>query len=85
MINQIQNIVFLLIIALVAGNTPSFSGEIDLNGEWKFRIGDNKDWADPAFSDAGWTTIKAPGPWEDQGFRGYDGYAWYRKKNYCRD
>lgn len=68
-----------LVLSFVALPFTSFSNEINLNGEWKFKIGDNKDWAEPGFNDSGWSTVKAPSPWEDQGFRGYDGYAWYRK------
>ena len=29
--------------------------------------------------DSNWGKITAPGPWEQQGHRGYDGVAWYRK------
>ena len=29
---------------------------------------------------ANWEKIYAPSPWEDEGFNGYDGFAWYRKK-----
>lgn len=79
MINQIRNIAFFWVVLLFAGNMSSFSGEINLNGEWKLRIGDNKNWANPAFNDADWAVINAPKSWEDQGFRGYDGMAWYRK------
>jgi len=51
---------------------------IDLTGEWRFRIGDDPAWADPAVSDASWDTIRVPGWWEDQGFSD-EGWAWYRK------
>ena len=30
--------------------------------------------------DSNWNDINAPGPWETQGYRNYDGIAWYRKK-----
>lgn len=52
---------------------------LSLKGLWKFSIGDNKSWASPKYSDTGWETIKVPSKWEDEGFYGYDGYAWYRK------
>jgi sialate O-acetylesterase len=35
-------------------------------------------WADPALDDSEWTPIAVPGAWEDQGFGGVDGTAWYR-------
>ena len=51
----------------------------DLRGKWKFQIGDKDAWSDPSFSDADWDSIYAPSAWEDEGYPGYDGYAWYRK------
>lgn len=53
---------------------------MDLEGYWKFSIGDNSDWSDPNYDDSHWEKIKVPNSWEEQGFHGYDGYAWYRKK-----
>ena len=50
-----------------------------LQGQWKFSIGDNKDWANPEFDDTKWDKIYVPSKWEDQGFVGYNGFAWYRK------
>jgi sialate O-acetylesterase len=51
---------------------------VDLHGYWKFEIGDNSIWTNPNFDDSSWEEIKVPSSWEDQGFPGYDGYAWYR-------
>src|SRR5512133_706533 len=51
-----------------------------LKGGWSFSIGINNDWISPKFNDSGWETIKVPSAWEDQGFNGYNGYAFYRKK-----
>ncbi|MBC8185293.1 beta galactosidase jelly roll domain-containing protein [candidate division KSB1 bacterium] len=51
---------------------------IDLKGEWRIEIGDNQDFARPNFNDSNWEKIQVPSRWEDQGFPGYDGYAWYR-------
>lgn len=52
---------------------------LNLKGYWKFSIGDNKKWADPKFTDSEWESIEVPSNWEDEGFNGYNGYAWYRK------
>lgn len=52
----------------------------DLRGKWKFQIGDEEKWANPAFDDSKWDEIYAPSPWEDEGYPGYDGFAWYRKR-----
>lgn len=50
----------------------------DLRGRWQFHLGDDKRWADPAYDDGSWESIFVPAAWEDEGFPGYDGYAWYR-------
>ena len=50
----------------------------DLRGKWKFQIGDDRRWADPSFDDRKWDEIFVPSAWEDEGYPGYDGYAWYR-------
>ncbi len=50
----------------------------DLRGVWKFSVGDNPEWASPVFQDEKWERIEVPSSWENQGFHGYDGYAWYR-------
>lgn len=50
----------------------------DLSGEWRFSIGDKSEWANPDFDDSDWEMIKVPGRWENEGYYGYDGYAWYR-------
>lgn len=52
---------------------------VDLAGSWFFRPGDDPSWAGANVSSNGWTIIHAPARWEPQGFRNYDGYAWYRK------
>jgi sialate O-acetylesterase len=50
----------------------------DLRGQWKFMTGDDPDWSAGTFDDSNWPEIFAPGAWEDEGYPGYDGYAWYR-------
>jgi sialate O-acetylesterase len=57
-----------------------FKTQLDLKGEWKFSIGDDLKWKEPGFVDDNWENIKVPSPWENEGFNGYDGYAWYRKQ-----
>ena len=52
----------------------------NLRGYWKFSIGDDKDWSKPEYNDSDWEEIIVPSTWEDQGFHGYNGYAWYRKE-----
>ncbi len=50
-----------------------------LKGTWKFELGDNPTWSDPSLDDSKWDGIYVPSPWEEEGYPGYDGYAWYRK------
>ncbi|HMG94510.1 MAG TPA: beta galactosidase jelly roll domain-containing protein [Chryseolinea sp.] len=51
---------------------------INLHGKWKFSIGDKSLWGDRYFNDSKWEDIYVPSKWEDEGFNGYNGYAWYR-------
>jgi len=57
-----------------------------LRGTWRFSVGDNPAWAKPEFDDRDWTKVDLPGDWESEGYRGYNGYAWYRRSfNLPRD
>ncbi|MCB0731051.1 MAG: beta galactosidase jelly roll domain-containing protein [Ignavibacteriae bacterium] len=56
--------------------------DLKLDGHWKFNIGDNLVWKEPNFNDKEWTNILVPSNWESQGYKDYDGFAWYRKKFY---
>jgi hypothetical protein len=67
---------------------------IILNGPWKFKTGDNLQWANPNFNDTEWETVDltaAAGAhdgdvgltgyvpgWAAKGHPNYSGYAWYR-------
>jgi hypothetical protein len=51
-----------------------------LDGIWKFQIGDSLIWNKADYNDSQWEAINVPSAWEDLGFAGYDGYAWYRKE-----
>jgi hypothetical protein len=53
--------------------------DLALAGKWKFRCGDNIEWASPVYNDDSWPMIDVPDAWENQGYPDYDGYAWYRK------
>lgn len=61
-----------------AGGPDGLRKVVDLEGYWKFSIGDNPRWSDPQFNDFNWEQIYVPAPWEEEGFNGFDGYAWYR-------
>ena len=51
---------------------------ISLDGLWRFHPGDNPAWASPSFDDSAWPLIRSDEGWTTQGYRAYDGYAWYR-------
>ncbi len=72
------------------------SSTVELNGPWKFHKGDDMQWAQPDFNDAGWAAMDLTPPsgsydpflgtsgfmpgWTQLGDAGYSGYAWYRLK-----
>lgn len=74
-----KNLLSFISIYLLAC-TLGMAQEVSLHGNWKFHIGDKPIWSTTHFDDADWEVIHAPSPWEDEGFNGYDGFAWYRKK-----
>ncbi len=81
--NQIK---YLIIISLLflSSTRPLFGEElnrlINFEGNWKFTIGDDAEYANPKYDDSNWDQVYVPSSWEDQGFHGYNGYAWYRHK-----
>jgi len=46
--------------------------------EARFSTGDDPARKEAGFDDRGWTLIRTGIPWEQEGFAGYNGYAWYR-------
>lgn len=58
--------------------TPTAHTEAHIEGPWRFQIGDNPQWADPAFDDSAWPTVTLGKPLAELGFDSYAGYAWYR-------
>lgn len=53
---------------------------VDLNGLWKFALGDQQSWSKPNYDDSNWELIRVPTEWENDGFHDYDGFAWYRTR-----
>ena len=82
-ITVISLTILLLVGCFEKNNSPQNNSEteklvLDLSGRWKFNLGDDMSWKDQKFNDANWEKVKVPSSWENQGFHGYDGYAWYR-------
>jgi sigma-B regulation protein RsbU (phosphoserine phosphatase) len=65
-------------IAGVASGSAMLHATLDLDGPWRFQIGDDPRWADPGFDDSGWATVMLSRPISEQGFDSYTGYGWYR-------
>lgn len=77
---MIRNIVTLMLILIsFTGWAQQYQQLIDLKGTWKFSIGDDIRWAKNPKLNTHWIDISAPSSWENQGFEGYDGFAWYKK------
>lgn len=72
-------LLLLLFTATIQSQSVSTKQIADLRGNWKFEIGDDKKYAEPNFNDKQWGEIFVPADWENEGYPGYDGYAWYRK------
>jgi len=76
-----KSVLILMVLMVTSSlNAQQWTLVTDLRGQWKFEIGESNKFADPAFNDSDWEDIFVPSSWEDEGFQGYDGYAWYRKK-----
>ena len=69
----------LMVMSPSLSQTPDLRSLLDLSGSWKFELGDNAQWSNPAYDDSKWDRIYVPAPWEEEGYPGYDGFAWYRK------
>ena len=69
--------------AVTAQSSPEpyarFDGGLTtLEGKWAFHLGDDINWASPAFDDSAWEKLDADKPWGEQGHPDVDGYGWYR-------
>jgi sialate O-acetylesterase len=69
----------LLLAAVNSVRADDWKMLLDLSGTWKIDLGDNPGWSSSSFDDSKWDDIRVPAAWEDDGYPGYDGYAWYRK------
>ena len=69
-----------LFLAVLSVKAQDMEKIVDLNGSWRFEVGDDTAWAAPSFDDSDWQNIRVPAYWEDQGYPGYDGWAWYRTR-----
>lgn len=78
---QVSWVWLVLLFMTISGMALGQDWELvmSLKSRWKFTIGDKMEWASPDYNDGNWESIPVPAMWENEGFNGYDGYAWYRK------
>ncbi|MFH1160965.1 MAG: glycoside hydrolase family 27 protein [bacterium] len=67
--------ILFLAVSCTSKKEPSI---VSLDMPWKFKMGDSIEWAQSSYSDSVWSTIMPNEPWERQGFKRHDGFAWYR-------
>ena len=60
-------------------------GVIQLDGPWRFQMGDDPRWSDPGLDDSSWPAVVLGKSLAEQGFESYAGYAWYRLEIPARD
>jgi len=80
---MLRNILFSSLLILLISAACARKEEkslVSLDTGWKFHTGDDPAWASPGFDDSKWDTLFPTIIWEYQGYRRYDGYAWYRLK-----
>lgn len=69
-----------LTVTVAAGRSSRSEDRlVNLRGTWLFSVGDDARRALPDFNDDAWSSVRVPGNWEDEGYRDYNGYAWYRR------
>jgi len=61
-----------------ASASAKLHATLDLDGPWRFHIGDNPRWADAAFDDSSWPTVSLSKGLSEQGVDSYSGSGWYR-------
>lgn len=71
---------YILIIIMAFGivNGQNLRKIVDMRGQWKFNIGDSKEYAKLDYNDDDWDKIVVPSSWEDEGYPGLNGICWYR-------
>ena len=72
---------YLVLLFLAFLNTMTMNAQVLNFAEgWKFKTGDDKSWSNATLNDADWKPIRTTSPYELQGYDGYNGYSWYRKR-----
>lgn len=75
MIRQLLSVIALWV--LICGYSQADKRSIE--GQWKFKAGDNIGWAASRWDDADWSIVELPGSWQQEGFPEQNQLAWYRQ------
>ncbi len=83
----LKGCILLLFLIFQVGTIQSenLKSLVNLEGNWKFSIGDEPARAIPNYDDSNWQNVFVPNSWEDNGFEDYNGFAWYRKRFQIRE
>ncbi|SMO72900.1 sialate O-acetylesterase [Saccharicrinis carchari] len=74
-------ILLTLLIAITLASPAQKLKQIkSLSGYWSFSVGDDVKWRLPDHVFSGWDRISIGTNWESQGYDGYNGYAWYKRR-----
>ena len=60
-------------------HAADFKRIVNMEGYWRFSVGDDPSWSEPSYNDENWDRLYVPGTWENQGYSEYNGLAWYRR------
>lgn len=71
---------YLLVSTFLLLSVFVFAQPLPIAGTWPFHTGDDPAWAQAGFDDSAWKPIKPTEVWEEQGYKDYNGVAWYRKR-----
>jgi hypothetical protein len=71
---------FMVLLYSSTANSQDLEKIVNLNGKWKFSISEKDGWTNKNFNDNNWDEIYAPSPWENEGYHGFNGFGYYRKK-----
>jgi DUF1680 family protein len=74
-----KRIFFTLLGLLLITGISGFAQGFQIQGSWKFMVGDNKEFSNPDFNDADWTELETL-RWKDDGTRTANRELWVRKK-----
>lgn len=67
----------IFLLAFLANSSCIFAQQIKMP-EARFKTGDDKNYSQTGFDDSQWETLKTNELWDGQGYKDYDGFAWYR-------